>query len=54
MARGTQSGRIHLHRRNTDDVSQLINADMTIMAEHVAAIDATTQKEVDDKTQKAY
>ena len=52
MARGTQSGRIHLHQRNTDDVSQLINADMTIMAEHVAAINATTQKEMDDKTQK--
>jgi hypothetical protein len=54
MARGTQSGRIHLHQRNTDDVSQLINADMTIMAEHVAAINATTQKEMDDKTRKEY
>lgn len=52
--RSSQSGRIHLHQRNADDKSQLINSNMIIMAEHAATINATTQKEIDDKTQKEY
>ena len=52
--RGTQSGRIHLHQRDTDDVSQLIHANMAINAEHAAAINETNNKEMDDKTRKEY
>ena len=44
MARGAQSGRIHLHQRNTDDVSKLIHADIAITAEHAEEINATTKK----------
>ena len=42
--RGAQSGRIHLHQRDTDDVSQLIDADMAINAEHAAAINETNRE----------
>lgn len=52
--RGAQSGRIHLHQRNTDDASELIHANMVINAEHAAAIDETNNKEMDDKTRKEY
>jgi hypothetical protein len=48
--RSAQSGQIHLHQQRTDDLSQVIYAEMTIMDEHAAAINATTQKEMDDKT----
>ena len=44
MARGAQSGRIHLHQRNTDDVSEVIHADIAITAEHAEEINATTKK----------
>jgi len=54
MARGAQSGRIHVHQRNTDDVSELINANMAITAEHAYEINATTNKEMDDKTRREY
>ena len=52
--RSAQSGQIHLHQQRTDDLSQVIDAEMTIMDEHAAAINATTQKEMDDKTRKEY
>ena len=52
MARGAQSGRIHLHQRNTDDVSELIHADIAITAKHAEEISATTKKEMDNKTCK--
>ena len=54
MARGAQSGHIHLHQRNTDGVSELIHADIAITAEHAEEINATTKKEMDDKTRKEY
>lgn len=52
--RGAQTGRIYLHQRDTDDVSQLINANIVITAEHAAAINETNTKEMDDKTRKEY
>lgn len=54
MAKGAQSGRIHLHQRNTDDVSEVIHADIAITAEHAEEINATTKKEMDDKTRREY
>lgn len=43
MARGAQSGRIHTHQRHTDDVSKVINAGISITAEHANGIIETTQ-----------
>ncbi len=54
MARGAQSGCIHLHQHNTDDVSKLIHADIAITAKHAEEINSTTKKEMDDKTRKEY
>ena len=54
MARGGQTGRIHLHQRNTDDIAQVIGADNAITAEHADDIIATEQRAMEDKTRKEY
>ena len=54
MARGGQTGRIHLHQRNTDDVTQVIGVDNSITAEHADDIIATEQRAMENKTCKEY
>ena len=54
MARGRQTGRIHLHQRNTDDVTQVIGADNAITAEHADDIIVTEQRAMENETCKDY